>query len=136
MRKFLVLLFLGCSPALAENTVGPYNQILCNKVALLNAVAAGTTQLVAPVVGQTVFICGWHFTTTTTAGTFQLTTGTGATCATGTPVNLTPAISVSSSAPSSDHITAAWSSGTIGQGLCVTTGTSATISGQVFFSQF
>jgi len=132
----LFVLFLLLPPGESEAQVGPPNQILCNGAAILNAAAAGTTQLVTPAAGKTVFICGWHFTTTTTAGTFQLTTGTGATCATGTPVNLTPAHAISSTAPSADHIDFAWGQGTTGHGLCVTTTASATIAGQVWFGQY
>jgi len=114
--------------------VGPPNQILCNQTAILNAAAAGTTQLVVGVTGQRVYMCGWHFTTNTTAGTFQLLVGTGATCT--TPTNFTPAVAVSSTAPSSDHIEFASLNGAAGQSFCVTTVTSATITGQIWFSQF
>src|SRR5262249_58519609 len=101
-------------------------QILCNKTATLAPAAAGTTQLVAPASGVTISICGWHVTTTSTAGTFQIFVGTGATCGTNT-VNMTPALAVSSSAPSSDHIEFASFSGATGAWLCITTVTSATI---------
>lgn len=133
MKRLLALPFLlWASLALAQ--VGPPNQIQCNQTAVLPIAAAGTTQLVPGSPGATVFVCGWHFTTTTTAGTFQLSTGTGATCT--TPKNITGALAVSSSAPSSDHIEFAQMSGTPGQSLCVTTATSATISGLVWFNQF
>ncbi len=117
-----------------EAQLGPPNQIQCNQTAILNAAAAGTTQLVTGVTGQRVYMCGWHFTTTTTAGTFQLLVGTGATCT--TPTNFTPAVAISSTAPSADHIEFVSLNGAAGQSLCVTTVTSATITGQVWFSQF
>jgi hypothetical protein len=135
MKKLLLALallpFCWGSPAPAQ--VGPINPILCNKTVILNIAAAGTTQLVAPVTGTTINLCGWHVTTTTTAGTFQLSFGTGATCGTGT-VNITSPLSVSSTAPSADHTNYASSSGATGAGLCVTTATSATISGVFWFS--
>ena len=47
---------------------------------------ATTTQLVAPVAGQTVFVCGFTFAMTGTTPTFQFEYGTGTTCGTGTTV--------------------------------------------------
>ena len=135
MKKLLfsLALILGLGLSFGQAQVGPTNQILCNKTAILTVAAAGTTQLVAPVAGVTVNMCGWHVTTTTTAGTFQILFGTGATCGTGT-VNVTPPLAVSSTAPSADHIEYAYASGATGAGLCITTVTAATIAAVVWFS--
>jgi hypothetical protein len=136
MRKLgavLHLLFwLACTaPAFAENTVGPTNQIVCNKQGQLTGTGAAA-QIVAAVPGQSIFICGWHVTNTAASGTFQFTVGTGATCT--SPTNVTPVLSVSSTAPSADHITAAWFGSTAGQTLCINA--IATSNVMVFYAQF
>lgn len=127
---FLWLAFAGA--ALAENTVGPTNSIICNKQGQLTGTGA-TAQIVPGVVGQSIFICGWHVTNTAASGTFQFSYGTGATCTSGT--NITPNFTVSNTAPSADHITAAWSNGVAGQTLCVNA-TVTTVVVMVFYSQF
>ena len=136
MRKLsavLVPLWLACAaPAFAENTVGPSNQVLCNKQAILIGTGAAA-QIVAAVTGQSIFICGWHVTNTAASGSFQFTFGTGSTCT--TPTSVTGVFSVSNTAPSADHITAAWTNGGAGQTLCLNA-TVTTVTGEVFYSQF
>lgn len=85
MWKLLLFLLLLGGPAEAQ-TVGP-QPVLCNKTAV-GSNGAGTVQTVAPVVGQVINICGYDAMAGAAAGSFQLTTGTGATCGTGT-VNIT-----------------------------------------------
>jgi len=82
----LVVLLALCEGAPAQG-VGP-QQVLCNKSAN-GAGAVGTTQIVAPVTGQAVTYCGFEVTAAA-AATFQIITGTGATCGTGT-LNITAA---------------------------------------------
>src|SRR5882724_2808536 len=106
MRKLCaaLLLLLCVSAAQAENTVGPTAQVICNKFVQTTISSSTTTSLVAGVAGQSIFICGWHVTTTQTATfpTFQFEYGTqGGPCTTPTPV--TPAFGVTNTAPSSDH---------------------------------
>ena len=136
MRILSTLGLLGlvwAGPVLDQTTGGPPNQIICNKIASFSGVSV-STQLVALISGQSVFICGWHVTNTAAAGTFQFTYGTGAACITG-PNNITPALNVTSSAPSADHIDYATVSTAMGNALCVTPSVT-TISGLVFYSQF
>ena len=117
MRKWtrylssLALLALLCWVVLPDRPtqaqVGPSNQILCNKLASATLTGTGstvTTSLMSGLTGQTIVICGWHVTQSgTTAGTFQLEYGTqGGPCT--SPTVLTPAFSVSSTAPATDHI--------------------------------
>lgn len=128
----LLLCLALSSAALAENTVGPTNNIICNKQGQLTGTGA-TAQIVAGVAGQSIFICGWHVTNTAASGTFQFSFGTGSTCTSGT--NVTPAFTVSNTAPSADHITAAWTNGAAGQTLCVNA-TITTVVVMVFYSQF
>lgn len=133
MRKLLVLFFsLWASLALAQ--VGPPNQIQCNKLATMAVGPTSITQLVAPVSGQNVNVCGWHVTNTGAAGTFSLQTGTGSNCGTGT-ATVIPATNVTSSAPSADHIDFASWSGGLGNAICVTPSVN-TISVTLFYSQF
>lgn len=58
--------------------------------AAINVSSATTTQLVAPVAGKAVFVCGFDFTISqvvTTANTLDFITGTGGTCAGSTVTN-------------------------------------------------
>jgi len=67
--------------------------------AVITAPAAATTQIVAPLVNATVYVCGYQLgMVTAAAGTFQWISGTGATCGTGT-VNKTGATPVNAGAP-------------------------------------
>lgn len=144
LRLFLFLLCVMAGSAHAQS-IGPTNYLTCNKTAVFSGVT-GVTSLIAGVSGKTIAICGWHVTSTSgTSATFQFTTGTQTTnpCDTGT-VNITPALNVTSSAPSSDHIEFSITTvGNPGIGGSTTTfpsvcvNPSATgISGLVYYSQF
>lgn len=136
MRKLSAALFLWLAfagAALAENTVGPSAQILCNKVATLTAGPAVITQMIPAVAGQSIFLCGWHVTNTAAAGTFSFQNGTGSNCGTGT-TTIIPATNVTSSAPSADHISIATIQVPQGNAFCITP--IATISAIIFYSQF
>jgi hypothetical protein len=138
-RLLLLLALLWAGPALAQGTiVGPSNAILCNQFAMATPVSATTTSLVAGVAGKSVFICGWHVTSTQSGGTntFQLVYGVqGGPCT--SPVTLTPAFNISNTAPSSDHIDFASTQTTAGAQLCVvTTGTTVGTAVGVWYAQF
>ena len=141
MRKLLAalaFLWLACAaPAFAENTVGPGQQVLCNKTAQASVASATTTLLITGVAGQSIFGCGWHVTSIlATTSTFQFVYGTGATCGTGQQP-LTPAFNVTSAAPSSDHISLASYQVPLGNNVCVITGTGTTGDAiVVYYSQF
>ena len=122
--------------------INPYNKtvrlvanyssnINCTSVYTFSGINA-TTQVIAPATGKLINFCGWHVTNTAGAGTFSLTFGTGATCGTGT-VNITPALNVTSSAPSADHEQSAFISSAQGAGLCVSPSVT-TISGVLYYS--
>src|SRR6266550_4011548 len=129
------LLLLFCAGAAqAENTVGPTAQILCNKIATLAVGPTSSTQMVAAVTGQSIFICGWHVTNTGAAGTFTFTNGTGSNCGTGT-ATIIPPTNVTSSAPSADHISLATIQVPQSNAFCVTP-SAATISVVIYYSQF
>lgn len=121
----------------AQTPIGPSNTILCNQMASTVQTGTGsnvTTSIINGVAGKIVVICGWHVTESgTTAGTFQLAYGTqGGPCGAPLgPVNLTPAFSVSSTAPATDHVD--WASLSIPSGaqLCVVTGGAATSTMQI-----
>jgi hypothetical protein len=98
-------LTLGSS-ALSQGTViGPGNPILCGQQIPTQVPigVSGSTKIISGALNKTIAICGWHVTNSAAAGTFQLTYGTGTNCGTGT-VNLTPAFTVTSTAPATDHI--------------------------------
>jgi hypothetical protein len=143
MKHFLYVLLVAltsASPASAQGTIiGPGQQVLCIKVAAINAVSATTTQLINNTsTTQSIFICGWHVTSIlSTSTTFQFTQGTGGTCAGGTSSIISPPLNVTSTAPSADHIDYATVSLLPGNSLCVVTGTGTTGTGVlVYYNQF
>jgi len=137
MRKLLALLVLcyclGFGPARAENTVGPTNAVLCNKVANVAVGVATVTQVVAGIPGQSIFVCGYQITNTGAAGTFSLTFGTGATCT--TPTTLITPQNVTSTAPATYNVGVAQMQTAAGAFLCIIPSV-ATIATTVWFSQF
>jgi hypothetical protein len=116
---------------------GPPNLIQCNTLAQASPVTATTTGLFNGVAGKIIAICGWHVTSSQSSPTtFQLEYGTqGGPCT--TPVTITPAYNVTSTAPATDHVDYASLSIPSGAQLCVVT-TGATVGMQVgvWISQF
>lgn len=107
-RLLLTLAALAalCTPASPQGSVvGPGQPLLCGQQipTQVQIGVSGATRIVQGVLGKTIIICGWHVTNSAAAGTFQLTYGTGSNCGTGT-VTLTPAFTVTSTAPATDHI--------------------------------
>ena len=139
LLKLLTLFALwGLVPqAHAENTVGPTNQIICDKQASVSPATATTTSVVTGVATKSIYMCGWHVTSTQSGSTtFQFEYGTqGGPCT--SPTTLTPAFSVTSTAPSGDHISIASFSVPAGAQLCVVT-TGATVAQAiiVYYAQF
>ena len=138
MKKLLLALglcFALSSSALAQGTiVGPGNAILCQT---MGQMAVGPTTATIVVTGQankTTAFCGWHITNTGATGTFTLTVGSGLNCVTN-PVVVIPAVNVTSTAPSADHIDYASQQVPAGNTLCVTSSV-ATISYVFWYSQF
>lgn len=133
-----VALFLWAiaSAAQAQQIVGPQNAVLCNKSATFTGLSANTV-LIAAVTGKVISICGWHVTSTSaTTTTFQFTAGTQTTnpCDTGT-VTFTPAMNVTLTAPSVDHIDYAAIGTNVSQAVCVTP-SATSVSGLVWYSQY
>lgn len=112
--------------------VGPPNQIQCNSLGTLAAGPTSITQIIAASSGKTVSICGWHVTNTGASGTFSFQYGTGTNCATGTTTFI-PAVNVTSSAPSADHIEFAQISIPLSNAVCITPSV-ATISAIIFYT--
>jgi hypothetical protein len=127
----LALLFLPFCWAPSAAQLGPPNQVLCNQTAPFTGTGAAAT-VVTGVVGKVAFFCGWHITNTAATGTFAITSGTTGTCGTGT-VTVTPTLSVTSTAPSADHIEFAYFSAAQGANICVNA-TVTTVTGVLFFS--
>ncbi len=130
MLRFCVALLLSltlASAAQADNVVGPSNAILCNKIAIL---------VIGAITSQTIFICGWNVTNTTTSASVAFTSGTQTTnpCDTGTK-KLSPTFSVSSTSPSQDHTLNAGTSSSLSQAVCATS-SAATVSVLLWYSQF
>ena len=137
-KHALALAFSFFGTARAQGpVVGPGNIIICTGIATASASSATTTSIVSGVAGKSIYVCGWHVTSIlATTATFQFEYGTqGGPCT--TPTVITPAMNVTSTAPSADHIDyAAWQV-PAGQQLCVVTGTGTTGTTVVlFYNQF
>ena len=124
MKRLLLALALCLgSPALAQ-PVGP-QFIGCNKTAIVSA-AAATTKIVTEVAGLAVHICGYDVGAGAAAGGFQLISGTGATCGTGT-VNITAAYTLAINAFAASRSGYVQYSTNPAQAICaITTGTGPT----------
>ena len=134
MRKLLLALglCLCVGGAQAQPTViGPSNVILCNKIQTITGTAA-LAQAIAPQPGQSINVCGWQMTNTAASGTFNISYGTGAACAT-TNTTITGTLSVGSTAVNAQST---YSTFTVpaGQLLCINA--TATITGIIWYSQF
>lgn len=136
MKKLALALvaYVALTCAALAQQVGPTNQILCNKQALLAAGPTAITRIQTGVASQNISICGWHVTNTGATGTFSLSYGTGTNCGTGT-TTIIPAMNVTSTAPSSDHIDYAWFTLPAGVDLCITPSV-ATVSAIIYTAQF
>ncbi len=143
MRKLalslLALLALAGAQALGQGgpTVGPTNAPLCNKIGTAAPASATTTAVISGVAGQIINICGWHVTSNQSGvTTFQFEYGTqGGPCT--SPTTITPAMSVTSTAPSVDHQQLAVFTVPAGAQVCVvTTGTTVGQGIVVWYSQF
>lgn len=136
MRKLpfslaLVGLALWAPPTFSQ--VGPPNTIQCNAFAPFTG-TAGAAIVITGNVAKTIAICGWHVTSTSsTTTTFQITAGTGAACGTGT-ITVTPALNVTITAPSADHIDYASLSYAGPNNICVNA--PASVTGGIWYSQF
>jgi len=128
----IALLLWGWSLNEGEAQLGPPNQVLCNQTATFTGTGAAAT-VITGVAGKTIFFCGWHVTNTAATGTFAISAGTTATCGSNT-VAVTPTLSVTSTAPSSDHIEFAYFSAAAGANVCVNA-TVTTVTGVLYFSQ-
>ncbi len=135
----LCLLLFAVAGAQAQGgpTVGPTNAPLCNKIATAAPASATTTSLIAGVANQVINLCGWHVTSNqSTVTTFQIEYGTqGGPCT--SPTTITPAFSVTSTAPSGDHQQSAVYTVPAGAQVCVVT-TGTTVGQQIilYYSQF
>lgn len=112
MKKLLIafgLLLLSATAAAAQSPQ-------CGRFAN-GASGAATTAVVVGAAGQFVHVCGFDVTATT-AATFQLVQGTGATCGTGT-TNLTAAHAMSATNALGVYGNPGLLSLTPGNGLCV-----------------
>ena len=139
MKKLLfglmALAAASISPALAQPTIiGPAQTAICNQVKFMAVGPTTITTIIPGVTGQSIFVCGWHVTNTGATGVFSIQIGAGANCG-GSPVTVIPAVNVTSTAPSADHIEYAWTQVPAGQSICITPSV-ATISAVMWFSQF
>lgn len=108
----------------------------------INVSAAGTTQIVAPLPGHIVYVCGFNFTLSgTTTPTLQFITGTGATCGTGTLTPTGAMLGNNSTTNASATIDSGGGGYTVfkgatGQGVCpVAAGTAPSAQGLLTFIQ-
>ena len=100
------------------------------------AAAASTTQQIAAITIDSIYVCGYQMSQVATAGTLQWVYGTGANCGTGT-TNLTGAMGVTASQPISYSVGVGYVMKVpTGNALCLTTtGAGGTAAGIVTFVQ-
>jgi hypothetical protein len=102
--------------------------------AVITAGAAATTQIVAPVTGAQVYVCGYQLSQGA-AASFQWITGTGATCG-GATVNKTGVITTLSGSPFTYGPGSTIFSAAPGSGVCIiTVGAGGTANGILTFVQ-
>lgn len=143
MRKFITKA-VGIGLALAllgglgltgvpAQPVGPPNEIWCNRTAVVTSGPA-TVNAVTGVAGRTTSICGW-IASATAAATFQVITGTGATCGTGT-VNITAAHAIPAGGEQNYGGNSAFISTPAGNNLCVIVGGTGPVQATIIYAQF
>lgn len=111
-------------------TTGP---IYCNRSTQGSGVN-GTFEAIPLQGGTAIYVCGENVTATGT-GTWQMKHGSGTLCATGA-VNLTPAFTVTPSAPLASRSPVAGHFLPRSQALCITVGGGGPLQWVIFYSQF
>jgi hypothetical protein len=130
-----VLSVLAAS-ANAQSPVGPPNAVLCNSSVVMEVGPTTIQKLVSNVAGKNIFVCGWHVTNTGATGTFSITSGTQTTNPCDTNIKkMTPVFSVTSTAPSGDHVDFAQFQVNAGADLCFTPSV-GTIGALIWFGQY
>jgi len=113
--------------------IGNPNSVLCNNSATFTGTGAQAAVATAGT-SQRLYFCGWHITNTAATGAFAISYGTGTNCGTGN-VAITPTLSVTSTAPSADHIEYASISTPPAGELCVNA-TVTTVTGLLFYGAY
>lgn len=97
--------------------------------------AAGTTKIITEVAAEITYVCGYQAAQAATAGTVQWTSGTGATCGTGTVTNSGP-MPVTAGQPFTYGPGSTLFSTARGAAVCLTaTGAGGTVNGLITFVQ-
>ena len=140
LAKVLTGFLLAVGLAHAENGVrivdGQGNGVpaVCPSVAQVSVTAGNTTRVITAVTGTRTFICAFVLTIST-AGTGQITSGTGSTCTTATV--LTPAFNIGTTLPFQYAPLNGTAAGPAASGLdvCVTAVT-GNVTGMISYVQF
>jgi hypothetical protein len=119
--------------------VGPGNSIICTTASFMAAGPSAATRIIQGVAGKGINICGWHITNTGATGTFSFSIGTGTNCGTNTSTVI-PAMSITNTAPVTDHVEYAFLSppstiSGVPTDVCVTPSV-ATIAAVIYYNQF
>lgn len=130
---------LACLLGAASPAAGQYPH--CEQTATIDVSSATTTQIVALLGGQRVYVCGWHLNIIGAAGppTIKFVHGTGSACATGI-ADLTPVHSGSTTAGDIVQWTFGGPDGAVirtaaGSALCVTSTSTSPQRGIVLFTR-
>ena len=132
----LVLGALASSPVTpAHSQQAGAQQILCAKSLQFSLAATALTQIVAGNTGQAIHVCSVVMNAGAAAATYQLSTGTGTNCGTGT-VAMTPAFSLGINGVLAFNNTVAWFSTPLGNSLCHTSTGTGPMNVLVLYHQF
>jgi hypothetical protein len=139
-RAIALLFLLLCFPFPAKGQVVGGQPLICTKTFQVSQGAVALTRIVTGVSGQVISICGWDVNAGAAAGTWQLESGTGTNCGTGTTV-ITPAYALGINGVQVDHPTYASISlpqltGGVTTDLCLVTTGTGPIQFLLYYGQF
>lgn len=140
---FIVAVGLAAGEQQTITTNGQALAVQCDQNVAINITSATTTQVVAPIVGKQVFVCGYVLNVNGSAAAQQILTfqfGTGVTCGTGTtsisgpmrgnPVDNTPLQIFDTIGIGTSFRTP------ISNALCILSATATAVGGHLSFAQF
>jgi hypothetical protein len=117
----------------------PTQLVVCNQEAQYDTNTNGLTQIIGPVSGKRIYVCGYSFFAAGTVSV-NLNQGTGTNCATGTNNKMSPTYQLTGQTGIVDSRTFGASTGpnisVAGQALCIQTNAAVAVQARVQYAQF